>query len=79
MRIAIFEPDVQQMVEALAQSWEESDADGVKLFHIDTDGWINKSLTCDGLHPTTEGKKFRISSRVASKYIIQVMRELVQK
>lgn len=54
-RLVVFEPDVQHMVEALAMTWQESDPDGVKLFHIDTDGWIDKSLTCDGLHPTTEG------------------------
>ncbi|KAF8516041.1 SGNH hydrolase-type esterase domain-containing protein [Gautieria morchelliformis] len=54
-RVAVFEPDVQHMVETLAESWRQSNPEGVELFHIATDGWIDKSHTCDGLHPNTEG------------------------
>ena len=54
-RVVVFEPDLQHMVEALAASWGEFDPKGVKLFHIGSDGWIDKSLTCDGMHPTTDG------------------------
>ena len=43
------------MVEAIAESWRENGPRSVELFHIGTDGWIDKSLTCDGMHPTTEG------------------------
>ncbi|KAF8584631.1 carbohydrate esterase family 2 protein [Ramaria rubella] len=54
-RRLVYEPDVKHMVEALSQTWLKSDPDGVKIYHIDTEGWINKTLTCDGIHPTTEG------------------------
>jgi len=44
------------MVEALSKEWEETDPENhVKLYHISTEGWLNKSLTCDGVHPTSEG------------------------
>ncbi|KAF8584630.1 hypothetical protein K439DRAFT_1616609 [Ramaria rubella] len=62
-RLLVFEPDVQQMVEDLAQSWLASNPNGVKLRHIDTEGWIDKSLTCDGLHPTVEGHE-KIGAKV---------------
>ena len=54
-RHAVFEPDVQHMVYALAESWSNSEVEGTKLYHISTEGWIDRSLTCDGLHPTAEG------------------------
>jgi len=45
------------MVESLSKEWQESasGSGGVLLYHISTEGWINKSLTCDGVHPTSEG------------------------
>lgn len=43
------------MVENLAKVWLEANPTGVKLFHISTEGWIHKGLTCDGIHPTSEG------------------------
>ncbi|KAF8523764.1 hypothetical protein BU17DRAFT_85638 [Hysterangium stoloniferum] len=54
-RLSIYEPDVKDMVEELSKSWLEADADGVLLRHISTDGWIDRELTCDGLHPTADG------------------------
>lgn len=54
----MYEPDVQHMVKQLAKTWADANSSGVKLYHIPTDGWIHKELTCDGTHPTSEGKFF---------------------
>lgn len=53
-RKTVFEPDVQCMVEALAKEWQ-SRPGNPKLYHIATEGWVNRTLTCDGLHPTVQG------------------------
>ncbi|GJJ14736.1 hypothetical protein Clacol_010581 [Clathrus columnatus] len=52
-RKTIFEPEVQFMINELSEEWKNTR--GPRLFHISTEGWIDKTLTCDGLHPTTEG------------------------
>ncbi|GJJ14745.1 hypothetical protein Clacol_009012 [Clathrus columnatus] len=54
-RKPVIEPAVQHMVEQLAKSWAEANPNGTKLYHISTEGWIHKGLTCDGVHPTSEG------------------------
>ncbi|KAF8523753.1 hypothetical protein BU17DRAFT_85617 [Hysterangium stoloniferum] len=54
-RETIYEPEVQNMVTELAESWLESDPDGPKIYHVPTEGWIDRTLTCDGLHPSMEG------------------------
>jgi hypothetical protein len=62
------------MVEILAESWRQSNPEGVKLFHIATEGWIDKSLTCDGLHPTAEGMLKVETPMNCYKYLSQDMR-----
>jgi len=53
-RTAIFEPQTKEMIGALSDEWEETGY-AAKLWHCDTEGWIDGSRCPDGLHPDEQG------------------------